>query len=213
MLTSGDSSLVIDSLSGLAGRRNATVACIYFDFATQKEQSPVNTLGYLLRQLVFGLEEIPEEISQAYEDQKSIIREQGPQISAILKMLQTTLSKKPAFICIDGLDECGIEYRVKLLDAIRELLQQSPGIRIFVTGRPNILPEIEKSLAGSVTSVSISPKREDVIRYIHSRLAAGTTPDAMDTGLEEDILKKIPCDVPEVYVEATALRELPQVIH
>ena len=104
MLTSGDSSLVIDSLCSLAEGGNATVAYIYFDFATQKEQSTVNTLGYLLRQLIFGLEEIPEEISRAYEDRKSIIGEQGPQISAILKMLQTTSSKKPAFICIDGLD-------------------------------------------------------------------------------------------------------------
>ena len=213
MLTSGDSSLVIDSLCSLAEGGNATVAYIYFDFATQNEQSPVNTLGYLLRQLVFGLEEIPEEISRAYEDQKSAIGEQGPQISAILKMLQTTSSKKPAFICIDGLDECRTEYRVKLLDAIRELLQHAPGIRIFVTGRPNILLEIEKSLAGSVASVSISPKRDDVIRYIHSRLAAGTTPDAMDTGLEEDILKTIPSDIPEMYVEAMVLRKLLQVIH
>lgn len=104
VLTSGDSSLVIDSLCSLAEGGNATVAYIYFDFATQKEQSTVNTLGYLLRQLIFGLEEIPEEISRAYEDRKSIIGEQGPQISAILKMLQTTSSKKPAFICIDGLD-------------------------------------------------------------------------------------------------------------
>ena len=213
MLTGSDSSLVIDSLCSLAEGGNATVAYIYFDFATQKEQSPVNTLGYLLRQLVFGLEEIPEEISRAYEDQKSVIGEQGPQISAILKMLQTTSSKKPAFICIDGLDECRTEYRVKLLDAIRELLQHAPGIRIFVTGRPNILLEIEKSLAGSVASVSISPKRDDVIRYIHSRLAADTTPDAMDTGLEEDILKTIPSDIPEMYVEAMVLRKLPQVIH
>ena len=213
MLTSGDSSLVIDSLCSLAEGGNATVAYIYFDFATQKEQSPVSTLGYLLRQLVFGLEEIPEEVSRAYEDRKSTIGEQGPQISAILKMLQTTSSKKPAFICIDGLDECGTEYRVKLLDAIRELLQHSPSIRIFVTGRPNILLEVEKSLAGSVTSVSISPKRDDVIRYIHSRLAAGTTPNAMDTGLEEDILKTIPSDIPEMYVEAMALRKPPQLIH
>ena len=213
MLTGSDSSLVIDSLCSLAEGGNATVAYIYFDFATQNEQSPVNTLGYLLRQLVFGLEEIPEEIPRAYEDQKSVIGEQGPQISAILKMLQTTSSKKPPFICIDGLDECRTEYRVKLLDAIRELLQHAPGIRIFVTGRPNILLEIEKSLAGSVASVSISAKRDDVIRYIHSRLAAGTTPDAMNTGLEEDILKTIPSDIPEMYVEAMVLRKLLQVIH
>jgi len=74
VLTSGDtSSLVIGNLCDQAGRQNATVACFYFDFAAQKEQSPVNMLGCLLRQLVFGLEEIPEEISRAYRDRKNAI--------------------------------------------------------------------------------------------------------------------------------------------
>ena len=39
------SSLVIDTLCDQAGGQNATIACFYFDFATQKEQSPTNMLG------------------------------------------------------------------------------------------------------------------------------------------------------------------------
>jgi len=214
VLTSrGVSSLVIDNLCNQAGRRNSTVACFYFDFATPKEHSPTSALGCLLRQLVFGLEDIPEEISRAYKDRKSGIGGQAPQLSAILKMLETTWSKKGAFICIDALDECGDDNRVKLLDSINQLLQKSPGTRIFVTGRPHILPDIEKRLAGRVTSVSISSKRDDVIRYLRSRLAADTTPDAMDTRLEGDILNKIPSDNPEMYVEAVALRNPSPVIY
>ena len=214
MLTRRDiSSLVIDNLCNQAGRRNTTVACFYFDFATPKEHSPASALGCLLRQLVFGLEEIPEEISRGYKDRKNAIGGQAPQISAILKMLQTTASKKGAFICIDAIDECGDEHRVKLLDSISQLLQKSPGTRIFMTGRSHILPDIEQRLAGKVTSISISSKREDVIRYLRNRLAADTTPDAMDTSLEGDILNKIPSDNAEMYVEAVALRNPSLIIH
>ena len=205
--------MVIDSLCNHARGQNTTVACFYFDFATPKEHSPTSALGCLLRQLVFGLEEIPEEISRAYKDRKSAIGGQAPQISAILKMLQTISSKKGAFICIDALDECGDEHRVKLLDSMSQLLQNSPGTRIFVTGRSHILPDIEQRLARKVMSVSISSKKDDVIRYLGDRLAADTTPDAMDTSLEADILNKIPSDNSEMYVEAVALRNPSPVIH
>ena len=42
-----------------AGRENATVACFYFDFATQEEQSLAEILGSLLKQVVGGLNEVP----------------------------------------------------------------------------------------------------------------------------------------------------------
>ena len=207
------SSVVIDNLCDQARGQNATVACFYFDFAAEKEQSPVVMLGSLLKQLVFGLDEIPEEISEAYRSRKNAIGGKGPQISDVLQMLQTTSVRKRAFICIDALDECAIERRAKILDSLGQLLQQSPGTRIFVTGRPHILPEIGRRLNGRVTTVSISPKRDDIITYLHSRLAADVAPDAMDTALEADILKKIPGDISAMYVEATTFQKLPQVIH
>ena len=128
-------------------------------------------------------------------------------------MLQITSTRKRAFICIDAIDECAIEHQVKLLDSLGQLLQQSPGTRIFVTGRPHILPEIRRRLAGRVMSISISPKRDDIVAYLRSRLAADTTPDAMNSTLEADILKKIPDDISEMYVVATTLGKLPQVIY
>ena len=127
MLTNrDDSSLVIDSLCDQAGGRNATVACFYFDFAAQNEQSPTNMLGSLLKQLVCGQGEIPEEISRAYQDQQNAIGGRGPQLSDIVKMLQTTSLNKRMFICIDALDECVERHRVKLLDSLNQILQGSP---------------------------------------------------------------------------------------
>ena len=184
-----------------------------FDFATQKEQSSTSMLGALLKQLVCGLEEIPEEISQAYQDQKNAIGRRGPRLSDIVKMLQTTSSRKRTFICIDALDECAEGHRVKLLDSLNQILQKTPGTRIFVTGRPHILPEIGRRLSGRVTSIRLTTKRDDIIRYLHNRLDEDTNPDAMDSSLQADILKKIPEDISETYVEATTLGKLLKIIY
>ena len=213
MLTSRDvSSLVIDALCDQAGEQNATVSCFYFDFAVQKDHSPTTAIGTILKQVVDGLEEIPEEISRAYEKQKKVLGRRGPRLSDIVKMLQNTSSKERTFICIDALDECMPEHRFKLLDSLNQIIQRSPNTRVFLTGRPQILPEIERSLPGGVTSQSISPKQDDIVRYIHSRLKEDTTPDAMDGSLEADILKTIPEDISEMYVEAATLGKLSQTL-
>ena len=212
MLTSWDvSSLVIDSLCDQARGKNVAVACFYFDFAAQKEQSPTSMLGSLLKQVVGGLGEVPEEVAEAYEDQKKVIGGRAPQLPDVVRMLHTTSSEKPTFICIDALDECVAEHRVKLLNSLNKILQKSPNTRIFVTGRPHIQDEIERRLPRRVATIHITPRRGDIIRYLRSRLDEDTTPDAMDSRLEEDILKKIPEDISEMYVEITTLRSLPQV--
>ena len=88
MLTSRDvSSLVVDRLCDQARGKNVAVACFYFDFATEKEQSSTNMLGALLKQIVGGLEEVPGEISQAYEDQKKVIGGRRPQLGEFVKMM------------------------------------------------------------------------------------------------------------------------------
>jgi len=99
VLTNCDaSSLVIDNLCNQARGQDAAVACSYFDFAAQKEQSTTNTLGALLKQVVSALEEVPEEIVQDYEAQKKVIGGRGPLLSDIVKMLQAASYKKRTFI-------------------------------------------------------------------------------------------------------------------
>jgi len=207
VLTGRDvSSLVTDMLCDQAGGQNVAVACFYFDFAAQKDQSSTSMLGALLKQVVSGLEEVPGGIAKAYEDQKLVIGGRRPELSDILGMLQATSSGKLTFICIDALDECGPEHRVKVLDSLRQILQKSPGTRIFVTGRPHIQDEIGRRISGKVTTICITPKRDDIIGYLRARLDEDTNPDAMDSSLEVDILKKIPDDISEMCVEATILR-------
>jgi len=205
--------VVVDYLCSQARGQNATVACFYFDFASQSKQSPTRFLGSLLKQMVFGLEEIPEEILKAYQDRKNAVGGQGLQISDILNMLQTTSAGKRAFVCIDALDECTAGHVARIIDSLGQLLHRSPGTRIFVTGRPHILTEIRARLGERVTSISIGPKRDDIITYLNSRLATDTTLDAMDSALEADILEKIVSDISEMYVGATTLQNSCQATH
>ena len=192
------SSLVIDRLCDWARGRNAAVACFYLDFATQKEQSLSSILGSLLKQIVSGLEKIPAKIAQAFRGEGQVIGGRKLELGEIVEMLQDVSSSRPTFICIDALDECIAEYRAKLLDSLKQILHKSSNTRIFLAGRSHMRAEVEKHLAGKVVAVSITPTRDDIVRFLREKLKEDTTPDAMDTSLEEDILKTIPETVSEM---------------
>ena len=206
----GISSLVIDSLCDQARGLDVAIACFYFNFAAQKEQSSTSVLGALLKQVVGGLDEVPAEVVRAYEDQKKVIGGRRPRLPDHVRMLQAASSGRRTFICIDALDECLGGHQVKLLSSLNQILKESPATRVFVTGRPHIRAEVGKRLPGRVTSISITPRRDDIISYLQSRLDEDTTPDAMDSGLEADILKKIPEDISEMYVQTPTLGKLSQ---
>ena len=192
------SSLVIDSLYELAVGGNAVVAYFYFDFAAQEEQSPTIILGSMLRQVVRGLDEIPERIAKAFRDRGKAIDSRRPAFSEIVGFLQDISSSRCTFLCIDALDECPAEHRVKLLDSLNQILQKSPGARIFLTGRSYIRSEVGKHLAGRAATRSITPAKDDIIIFLRVKLKEDTMPDAMDKSLEEEILKKIPETVSEM---------------
>jgi len=201
VLTSHDiSSLVVDRLCDRAKEQNTAVTCFYFDFAARKEQSVTNVLGSLLKQIVGGMANVPEEISQAFQEQRMAIGGRGPRLPDIVKMLQTITTSLRTFVCIDALDECAAVHRVKLLDSLRQILEKSPHTRIFIIGRPHVQAEVEKRLAARVISVSVGPARDDILGYIRVRLDEDETPDAMDESLAADIMEKIPENVSEMYV-------------
>ena len=207
MLTScDDSSLVVDRLCEQAKGQNTAILGFYFDFAAREEQSARCMLGALLKQMVSGMGRIPKEISQIFEEHKKTMWGRRPQLATIVKMLQAITSSQPTFMCIDAIDECAAEQRIRLLNSLKQILERSPGTRIFVTGRPHIHAEIEQRLAVRVISVSIGPRKDDIVTYIRARLSDDETPEVMDKSLKVDILQKIPEKISEMCVGPTALR-------
>ena len=196
------SSLVIDTLCGRVGEKNIAVACFYFDFLAQKEQSPTNVLGALLKQMVSGLGEIPEEVLKAYHHQKNLIGRRGPRLPELVKMLQTVSASQSTFLCVDALDECTGRCQSDVLDSLRMVLQASSSTRLFLTGRAPIKGTVKRYLHRRVTVVYISPSGEDITEYLRARLDEDTTPNAMDRSLRAEILKIIPRKISEMYVVA-----------
>ena len=185
------SSLVIDKLCDWARGRNSAVAYCYLNFAARKEQSPTSILSSLLKQVVGRLETIPTDIVQAFRDQEKFLWGRRLELREIVELLQNISSSRPTFMCIDALDECIPEYRAMLLKLLNQILHKSPNARIFLAGRFHIRDEVEKHLARKVVAVSITPTKDDIVRFLRAKLKEDTTPDAMDKSLEEDIIKTI----------------------
>ena len=189
---------MIDTLCKQIVRENAAVACFYFDFTAQEEQSPAAILGSVLKQVVGGLDEIPEGIAKAFREREKVIGGQMLALSEIVEFLEDISSSQCTFICIDALDECPPRHRVKLLDSLNQILQRSPDARIFLTGRPHIRTEVEKHLAGRAAVRSITPTKGDIIIFLQAKLREDTIPDAMDDNLEGEITNNIPGTVSEM---------------
>ena len=189
---------MIDSLCERAMGENIGVACFYFDFAVKEEQSPEAILGLVLKQLVGGLDSIPEKIVKAFRDRKKVIGGQRLQLKQIVEFLHDITFARRTFICIDALDEYPAEHRKKLLDLLNQVLQKAPATRLFLTGRPNIRDEVDKRLPGRAVTRSITSTNNDIITFLRAKLKADTMENAMDESLEEEIIQNLPKTVSEM---------------
>ena len=194
------SSLVIDTLCHGAGEAEGDIAvtCFYFDFAPQKEQSAASVLGGLLKQVVTGFRPIPREIMDAFQKYEKVIGGQRLQLPEIVKLLGSLSSVRRTYFCLDALDECAAPDRAKVLLSLKDIIKMSPTARVFLTGRPHVGGEVGKHLPNGLATVSICPRKEDIIQYIRTKLAEDTTWEEMDEGLEEEIVKKVPEAVSEM---------------
>ena len=206
LINYGNSSLVVDRLCDQARGQSTSIACFYFDWDARNEQLAIGVLGSLLKQMVSGMERIPEEVSQAFQGQRVAIGGRGPQLADIVKMLQSITSSQPTFLCIDGLDGSAGVQQLRVLGSLKQILDKSPATRIFLTGRLYIRDEVEKSLVGQVVSVPIAPTKSDIVEYLRARLGEDETQDAMDESLKVDILDKIPQNISEMCVGAMGIR-------
>ena len=73
---------------------------------------------------------------------------------------------------------------------------------MFMIGRSHIRGVDERGLGGRTISVSIKTRDDDIVTYLRTRLRKETTPEAMDSFLENDIMNSILEETPETYVPA-----------
>jgi len=179
------------------------VACVYCDFHTHKEQSATGVFAALLKQLVAGVEPMPQGIKEAFERAKKVADGRTLRLSEIHAMLVKSLSSlQRGFICIDALDEFPTKNRPELWESLQHVIRECPNIRLFITGRPHIRGEVEGYFPGYPDLTPIKPTEEDIGGYITMRLKRDSEPDAMDRELEADILRIIREKISGAYVTA-----------
>ena len=176
----------------------------YCDFRDQQEQMATNIMGAILKQLVVR-NEVLEGVQSAFKKAKKEVGGRGLRLPDIVQMLKQAVATLPkVFICIDALDECLPKHLLELLTSLKDILEESPRMRIFVTGRPQVTGEIKRHFTTGVTA-PISPKTEDIKRYLENKLEMDTECDAMSDGLRADILRVIPQKISGMYVAESAI--------
>jgi len=137
-----------------------------------------------------------EEIS----GQKNAIGGRRLQLPDIVKICTSVTSLRRTFICVDALDECVPRHRLEVPGALGQILRGSPNTRVFITGRPHTRGMVERQLGGRTLIISIVSREDDIVRYLHARLEKDTTPEEIDSFLENDIINSILEKLSETYV-------------
>ena len=201
LTASNISSLVIDALCDEPGEEDIAIAAFYCDFSDPQQQTTVNIMGAILKQLVTR-EEVLGHIQVAFQKAKRDLGGRGNRLPDMVRMLKWAVAALPrVFICIDAVDECLPKNLPELLESLKDVLQESPTMRIFVTGRPHVEVEIVRYFATGVT-VPISPSTHEIKRYLEKKLEMDTMRDAMPDALRADILRIVPERISEMYVVA-----------
>ena len=184
------SSLVTDTLCDQAKKEDIAVACLYCDFFAHQEQTIASMMGAILKQLV-GRGGIPIYLREAFQEGKKEIGGRGLRLTDLMRMLRAAIASLPqVFICIDALDECLPKHLPKLLESLRDIVQESPTTRIFLTGRPHVAGAIQRYFTKTVV-IPISPNADDIRNYLVMKLDEDDDPEAMDGDLRAEIVKVI----------------------
>jgi len=184
------SSLVIDNLCDRAQEDHIAVIGLYCDYLSQQEQTTTNIMGALLKQLV-GRGGIPDHLRAAFQKAKKEFGGRGPRLADLMGMLKTVIASLPqVFICLDALDECMPKRFPEILESLRDILRESPGTRLFLTGRPHVKEDVQRYFPEAVV-IPINPNRNDIRSYIEMRLDRDSEPEAMSDDLRADIVRVV----------------------
>ena len=204
-MASNNSSVVIDDLCDRLCGKGVAIAMFYCDFRDQQKQTTTNIIGAVLKQLVVR-RRVLEYVREVFKRSKGEVGGRALLLPEMVKMLKLVVATLPqVFICIDALDECLPKHLLELLVSLKDILKESPTARIFLTGRPQVKGEVIKYFTTGVV-IPISPKTDDIERYLEKKLEMDTECDAMSDRLRADIMRIIPQRISGMYVAESAAR-------
>ena len=182
---------MIDTLSEQVYGQNIPVLFLYCDYQAQKDQSAVNMIGSLLRQIALGAMGIIGEIQNAFK-KSGQGGEKGLRLPEMRELFVKTISSLDrVYICVDAMDELLPQHRSEFLRTLKQIIQEVPNTRLFLTGRPHIRGELDKHLTRGAHTIQIVPDQGDIALYLNRKMEDDDDrdPDLMTENLKNDIMK------------------------
>jgi len=197
------SSLVIDSLYRQASEEDTAVVISYCDYQERHQQTTTNMIGSILKQLVVKDDIIMGSVLKAFQKAKNECSGRRLCLPDLLGILKESIASLPqVFICIDALDELVAEELPELLLSLEGIVQEQPSVRVFLTGRPYVGTQIATHFTKAVT-VKITPKQDDIRKYLQRKFKMDREPREMDDSLRTDIIETIRGSISQSFVRVT----------
>lgn len=178
-------STVVDNIvTRFSKDEDVGIAYVYCDFKRQDDQSALNLLSSMLKQLCRGRPSLPDFMRVFHDKHKK--HQTRPSLGEIMKNLHSVAAMySRVFIIVDALDECQSSdgCREQFLRNIFSL-QNKVQSNIFATSRH--VHEIEEQFSGS-TSLQIRAMDEDVHAYLASQIYKLPPFVRRDVGLQNRI--------------------------
>ena len=148
-------------------------------------------MGSLLKQIALGGVGIVDGIKNAFENSKQG-GGKGLRLPEMVGLFVKTIGPLGrVYICVDAMDELVPQHRSEFLRALRQITQEGPNTRLFLTGRPHIRVELDKHLTKGAYAIQIVPDQIDIARYLSRKMDDDDDrdPDLMTEDLRNDIIK------------------------
>ena len=160
------SSIIVGWLKQKATDQNIGVCFVYLNYKEQHDQTPVNLIASLWKQLYIEDQILPQDIQDAFEAyERTGVTPSLDQMKGFLHAVIRDYSR--VFIVIDALDEISDESaRSKFLECLQEL---GPSVSILATSRPQ--QNIAQHFNGA-KKIELSANNGDIEKYLRSRTGA-----------------------------------------
>ncbi|KAI5785397.1 hypothetical protein FPQ18DRAFT_87167 [Pyronema domesticum] len=193
-------SLVFDHLdTTFSWEERACVACLYCDYRDNKNQTPVNMIGVLLKQVIATLNEsglLPRDTISVLR--KHLNKQKNIDLGEACQLLgETAKQLRKFYVCIDALDECNDKHRAEFIQSLAKLSNEcgrQSSIRIFFTARPHInWEELMKRNPGlgSLDHIRLDAQPDDIRKYVSHAIEMDENSDCMNDKLRSEILESI----------------------
>ena len=129
------SSTVVEHLRNTLDNQTTRTVCIYCSHNEQADQTPVNIIASMLKQIIQGGHPVHSSLSNLYKQYG--LRSTRPSLGEMSEIVRQEFGLyKQVFVILDALDECQESngHRSRLI----EELQKLPGVKMMITSRPHV---------------------------------------------------------------------------